>query len=1034
MKRKIFTLLVAMCSIVAINAQIRYVAEGASGDGTSWDNASGDIQEMINELYRLGGGEVWVAAGNYTPTHKIAELYYHNVDDQYYPTADKDKTFLLKRNVKLYGGFLQGAANLEDRDWKANETILNGDNGEYKVCHIVTAYGEIGSACLDGFTIKEGYAKSFDNFNNLMIDGYAILRDRGGAIHIVGASPRLNNLHIEDNFGGLGGGLYTTGEITDLLITNSTFERNSSANGGGLYLRSGNQNVTLINVNIYNNTCTTSGSGLEMVNSGVLNIYGGKIAYNQKNGICQHSGTVNIIDADIFENKVAGIYQRGGEMTIKDSKIYNNEGTEAGGIYSVYANTILSLESVLITGNYSTSKGGGLYKNGGELNMKDCVISHNETTGSGGGLAIMNGITGLNISNCEFSDNTAASSGGGLYLSSTNAYKTDWHDVTIKNNTSGNTGGGMYVGGSVVEYVFMNTKVIGNTSTTSGGGIYLHNSTTSLFANLLVAGNEGSVGGGIQLAATTTTSTLINASIINNTATTSNRGGGINTSGIAHLKNSIVFGNSSINIYPAITDKTTDYPQGTFNNSLIEGISETNLDKISDSQNNINGAEITCDELFIDASNGNYTLLSGAANLAIDAGEEAFIADLNQSYDLAGNDRINNTIDLGAYEYSGVLFKDATYPYEPGVIHSLVLEGVADPTGATYTYTGGPTSDAPGVYTINVTGGGINETATLVVTSDDLVEFSDNNLLQNEIYDGSPKPLTIASVTEGTIEISYNPAVPYAAGIYEVIVSAVKDGYVLGSKTALISIQKAELNIDPTTIVFADQTFIENGSIHSLKIEDEDLLGLDVIYYNNDQINAGNYKVIAELFHKTDKENYYPIELIATMTINEYVAPEPVLYSISYDAGEWGIIKVTYNGFEISSGSYVDAGTSVAISATSTMAGMVLESLTVNGAPVDNNSTIIINSDTEILAVFELEGSDPNPDPVDNVTIGGTHLWTADGYLYILTSQPANVYVLSMTGRIVANQKVSAGETSISLGKGIYIVKVDNKVTKIIVR
>ncbi|GEM_PF-3209958 len=162
--------------------------------------------------------------------------------------------------------------------------------------------------------------------------------------------------------------------------------------------------------------------------------------------------------------------------------------------------------------------------------------------------------------------------------------------------------------------------------------------------------------------------------------------------------------------------------------------------------------------------------------------------------------------------------------------------------------------------------------------------------------------------------------------------------------------------------------------------------------------------------------------------------PDPVLYTVSYDAGEWGNIKVAYNGFEITSGSYVDAGTSVTISATPTMAGMYLKSLTVNGEPVENNSSITINGDTDIIAVFELEGSDPNPDPTDNVNIGGKHLWTSDGYLSIQTNQPVNVYVVSMAGRMITNQNVPAGETSILLEKGIYMVKVDNNVTKIIVR
>jgi len=39
------------------------------GDGKSWQNAFNNLQEAIDNAYDNGGGEVWIAAGNYTPTH-----------------------------------------------------------------------------------------------------------------------------------------------------------------------------------------------------------------------------------------------------------------------------------------------------------------------------------------------------------------------------------------------------------------------------------------------------------------------------------------------------------------------------------------------------------------------------------------------------------------------------------------------------------------------------------------------------------------------------------------------------------------------------------------------------------------------------------------------------------------------------------------------------------------------------------------------------------------------------------------------------
>ena len=48
-----------------MEAKVRYVKSGSTGDGLSWASALGSLQTAINES--AAGDEIWVAAGVYAP-------------------------------------------------------------------------------------------------------------------------------------------------------------------------------------------------------------------------------------------------------------------------------------------------------------------------------------------------------------------------------------------------------------------------------------------------------------------------------------------------------------------------------------------------------------------------------------------------------------------------------------------------------------------------------------------------------------------------------------------------------------------------------------------------------------------------------------------------------------------------------------------------------------------------------------------------------------------------------------------------------
>jgi len=81
---------------------------------------------------------------------------------------------------------------------------------------------------------------------------------------------------------------------------------------------------------------------------------------------------------------------------------------------------------------------------------------------------------------------------------------------------------------------------------------------------------------------------------------------------------------------------------------------------------------------------------------------------------------------------------------------------------------------------------------------------------------------------------------------------------------------------------------------------------------------------------------------------------------------------------------------------------------------------------------IEIKGAD---DPVGNTQLSADHcqLSTANGALVIETTQPQTVQVYTVTGVLAGERKVNRQET-IALQSGIYIVKTDAGVHKVVVR
>ena len=193
---------------------VKQNAEGGERNGTAWENAYSDLQDALNQAKDNPDTnyEIRVAAGTCKPA-------------TYSDISSRKKSFILHKNVKLYGGFAGTEANREQRDFNKNKTTLSGNidgdpgknaNNSY---HVVTCVDGGDTALLDGFAISCGNA---DGGTNSAVEDLS----RGGGMYNENSSPTVENcvfvsnsaktLHTNSNCGGGGicnnNGLYIMGE------------------------------------------------------------------------------------------------------------------------------------------------------------------------------------------------------------------------------------------------------------------------------------------------------------------------------------------------------------------------------------------------------------------------------------------------------------------------------------------------------------------------------------------------------------------------------------------------------------------------------------------------------------------------------------------------------------------------------------------------------------------------------------------------------------------------------------------------------
>ncbi len=254
--------------------RIRYVKPTATGtgDGSSWDNASGDLQKMIDDLadnnVSQQAGEVWVAAGTYKPQSQLISGMNYSA------------SFRMRDGISVYGGFSAESPETSKLDRKkgtmpwdfTNVTVLEAAYYESKLAwtnskwtvgsdsrHVVWFAPMSGESdftritTLDGVTVQGGYAQG-----NTGLDDFKT--DCGGGVYMDGANAYLSNCIVRENYAtGNGGGVYLkNGRVQTSLIYNN----NADADGGAVYV----ENRGLVHRSMLTNNSALNGAGVYLYN------------------------------------------------------------------------------------------------------------------------------------------------------------------------------------------------------------------------------------------------------------------------------------------------------------------------------------------------------------------------------------------------------------------------------------------------------------------------------------------------------------------------------------------------------------------------------------------------------------------------------------------------------------------------------------------------------------------------------------------------------------------------------------------------
>ena len=529
-----------------------YVAAGGTGDGSSWTNATGDLDwalrtALAGRMLYQQPVDVWVAEGTYYGGFEIVE------------------------GVPVYGGFAGNEAATFDpaqRNVAAHATILDGQN-HHTVLRQANNFAS-NNTLWDGFIIQHGRSTSSGGGvvlrSGVTLSGCTVMSNRatdyGGGIYANNDGEmitRIVNCQVLGDTANYGGGIYAYNvKMENVLVAN-----NSSRYGGsGLYLNSNNELRHMTIVNNYSSTTGTQTAGLYFNSTYNNYVYNSIIWGNRNNG---STGTYQggcfyncAIDGSLTTNNNNNIFL----SSVNEGSFYSPrfvnptsyvgyQGASLaadwhlsqGSICVDHGNAVYTTSTYDLAGAARVQQGApdmGCYESGYNAvtlpQYGNIVYVKTEASGTGDGSSWENAMGDLNdaqhLASVKGIHNVWMASGiyygrpdaiNGLFtvVPSVNVYggfagtEPAEYDLSLRDFETNATildGGGQHrvlfqnsTIDNVNQYVEWNGLTIRNgnaknePNNTNGGGAYLRTGTT--LRNCVITGNQAYIGGGVYMSA-----------------------------------------------------------------------------------------------------------------------------------------------------------------------------------------------------------------------------------------------------------------------------------------------------------------------------------------------------------------------------------------------------------------------------------------------------------------------------------------------------------------------------------------------------